>query len=246
MHEEIESFAAGETAPRGPECRALNLGYRSDRERARALEAFERLSPGDRLEIVANQRQGQLVAELQARYGTRFYWWPLQRGPLAWRMALAKPALDAPATVAAMMGADHLRLCRLWDELERAAELRQIDRVRRRSADLSLGLRRYIDIEEAVLFPLLEAQTQMSAASATAPMPAEHAGIERILHELHKLRTATDHATILEMFDGPVEPMILFERHCRKEEATLYRLMDIVFNPAEERELLSLLQEFEV
>lgn len=144
------------------------------------------------------------------------------------------------------MGADHLRLCGLWGQLERAAELCQIDRVHRRSAELSLGLRRYIDIEEAVLFPLLEAQTQMSAVSATAPMRAEHGGIERILNELHKLRTTTDCAALLETFDRPVEPMTLFERRCRKKEATLYPLMDIVFNPAEERALLSFLQEFKI
>jgi hypothetical protein len=43
--------------------------------------------------------------------------------------------------------------------------------------------------------------------------------------ELHKLRTTTDSLAILEMFDPPVEPMTLFQRHCRKEEATLYPLM---------------------
>lgn len=245
MHEGTR-FIASEAVPTSHEHRVLDLGYLSDDERARALEAFERLSPGDSLEIVTKRREGQLVADLQARYGTGFYWWPLERGPVVWRVILAKPALNAPETVAAMMGADHLRLCGLWGLPERAAELCQIDRVHRRSAELSLGLRRYIDIEEAILFPLLEAQTQMNAAIATAPMRAEHAGIERILDELHKLRTTTDCATILEMFHRPVEPMTLFQRHCRKEEATVYPLMDMVFNPAEERELLTLLQEFEI
>ena len=57
---------------------------------------------------------------------------------------------------------------------------------------------------------------------------------------------ATDCAVILEIFDRPVEPITRFEHQCRKEEATLYPLMDIVFDSAEERELLSLLQEFEI
>jgi uncharacterized protein (DUF2249 family) len=191
IHHGKQSFTAGGAVPTRHECRVLNLSDLSDQERARALEVFERLLPGDSLEIVAKQRPGRFVTELHARYGTRFYWWPLERGPLAWRATLAKPALDAPATVAAVMGADHLRLCRLWGQLERAAELCQIARVHRRSAELSLGLRRYVDIEEAVLFPLLEAQSQMSAAYATAPMRAEHGRIERILDELQKLRTTT-------------------------------------------------------
>ena len=246
MHEGIQSFTASGAAPMSHERRVLTLDSLSGQGRTRALEAFERLLPGDSLEIVATQRLGQFFAELQADHGTRFYSWPLERGPLVWRAILAKPALDAPATVAAVMAADHLRLCGLWGQLERAAKLCQIDRVHRRSAELSLGLRRYIDIEEAVLFPLLEAQTQMSAASATRPMRAEHAGIELILEKLQKLRTTTDCTAILETLDRPVEPMTLFERHCRKEEAALYLLMDIVFDPAEEHALLSLLQEFEI
>ena len=224
----------------------LNLGYLSDQECARALKAFERLSPGTSLEIVTKQRAGRLVAQLQARCGAGFYWWPLERGPLAWRMILTKPELDAPVTVAAVMGAGHLRLCELWDQLERAVELRQIDCVHRRSAELSLGLRRFIDIEEEVLFPLLEAQTQMSALSATTRMRAQHRGIERILNQLDQLRTTTNCATILEIFEQPVESMTLFQNHCRMEETALYPLMDIVFDPAEERELLRLLQEFEI
>ncbi len=246
MHEGIQSFTATGAAPTSHERRVLTLDSLSGQGRTRALEAFERLSPADSLEIVAKQRPGQFVTELRARYGTRFYWWPLERGPLVWRAILAKPALDAPATVAAVMAADHLRLCGLWGQLGRAAELCQIDRVRRCSAELSLGLRRYIDIEEGVLFPLLEAQTQMSAASATIPMRAEHGRIEGILEKLQKLRTTTDCTAILETLDRPVEPRTLFQRHCRKEEAALYPLLDMVFDPAEERELISLLQEFEI
>jgi len=48
------------------------------------------------------------------------------------------------------------------------------------------------------------------------------------------------------MFDQPVEPMTLFQHHCRGEEATLYCSMEIRFNRAEKRELLLLLQAFEI
>ena len=61
-----------------------------------------------------------------------------------------------------------------------------------------------------MLFPLLEAQTQMRAANVTAPMRAEHLRIQPILGELYKLRATTYCAAILEMFDRPVEPMTLF------------------------------------
>lgn len=250
MQEGIRSFTAGAAGPKSHERRMLNLADLSDQERARVLEAFERLSPGDSLEIVVKQRPGQFVAELQAPYGTRFYWWPLERGPLVWRARLAKPAPDAPApdapaTVVAVMGADHLRLCQLWRQLERAAELCRLDCIHRRSAELSLGLRRYIDIEEAILFPLLEAQTRMSAG-LTRRMRREHLEIKRMLDRLDEIRTTTECAKTLEMFDQLVEPMTLFQHHYRNEEAALYPFMDIVFDCAEKRELFSLLQAFEI
>jgi hemerythrin-like domain-containing protein len=107
-------------------------------------------------------------------------------------------------------------------------------------------LRRYIDVEEAVLFPPFETQAQMSTASPTERMRTEHHQIRGVLDQLDKLRTTADCSTILQMFDRLVALMTLFRNHCRREEATLYPLMDIVFALDEERELLSLLQVFEI
>jgi len=244
MDEEKQSFIPGGASSH--KRRVLNLGDLSDQDRTRALQAFECVASGNSLEIVSKRRLGQFVAELQTRYDASFYWWPLERGPRLWRAILAKPALGAPASVATAMGVDHLRLRELWCELERALALGRIDCAHRRSAELSLGLRRYIDIEETILFPIFEAQTQMSAAAVTERMRAEHRGIERIVDQLDKLRTTTDCVAIREMLDRPVEPMTLFQRHCRGEEAALYPVMNMVFNSVEEHELLSLIQVFEI
>lgn len=224
----------------------LDLGGLSERERARALQAFEHLAPGDSLEVAVRRQPGPLFFELQNHYAAEFYWWPLERGPLVWRVMLSKPAHGAQPTVATVMGADHHRLHELWREFELAAELCQIDAVHRRLGELSLGLKRYIDIEEAVLFPLLEAQTGMDADGAIGAMRSEHREIERVVDQLDKLRLTRACATILQTFDQPVEPMALFRNHYRKEEAVLYPLMDMVFSHAEERELLSLIQAFEI
>ena len=75
---------------------------------------------------------------------------------------------------------------------------------------------------------------------------SEHREIERVVDQLDKLRLTRDCATILQTFDQPVEPMALFRSHYLKEEAVLYPLMDMVFSHAEERELLSLIQAFEI
>lgn len=226
----------------------LDLEGLSECERARALRAFGRLAPGDSLEVAVHRQPGPgpLFFELQNHYGRHFYWWPLERGPLVWRVMLSKPAHRAKPTVASVMGADHHRLHELWREFELAVEFCQIDAVHRRLGELSLGLRRYIDIEEAVLFPLLEAQTGMDGDGPTAVMRSEHREIERVVELLDKLRLTRDCATILQTFDQPVEPIALFRSHYRKEEAVLYPLMDMVFSHAEETELLSLIQAFEI
>jgi uncharacterized protein (DUF2249 family) len=226
--------------------RVLDLGELSERERARALETFEHLEGGDSIEIVACRQPGQLFFELQNRCGLHFYWWPLERGPLVWRVKLGKPAQDAQATVAGVMGADHQRLHELWREFELEVGFCQIDNVHRCLGELSLGLRRYIDIEEAVLFPLLEAQTGMDSDGPTAAMRSEHRAIGQVMNQLKKLRSTRDCATILQAFDQPVEPMAFFRNHCRKEDAVVYPLMERVFNEAEKREVLSLIQVFEI
>jgi len=241
-----KSSGTGDTARAIRERPVLDLGELSERERARALQAFERLAPGDFLEVAVRRQPGPLFFELQNHYGRDFYWWPLERGTLVWRVMLSKPAHGAQPTVALVMGSDHYRLHELWRQFELAVELCQIEAVHRRLEELSLGLRRYIDIEEAVLFPLLEAETGMDSDGTIGAMRSEHREIERVADQLDKLRLTRDCATILQTFDQPVEPMALFRSHYRKEEAVLYPLMDMVFGHAEARELLSLIQAFEI
>lgn len=225
----------------------LDLGELSERENALALHAFECLAPGDSLELAARRPLGSLFFPLQNQYGRDFHWWPLERGPLVWRATLSKLAHEANPTIATAMAADHCRLLELWREFEAAVELCYIDVAHCRLGELSLGLRRYIDIEEAVLFPLLEAQTGMSGDSgAIGAMRSEHRKLGRVAEQLDRLRLTRDCATILQIFDQPIEPMALFRSHCRKEEAVLYPLLDLVFGRAEESELLSLIQAFEV
>ncbi|MGC1678462.1 MAG: hemerythrin domain-containing protein [Candidatus Binataceae bacterium] len=224
----------------------IDLGTLSGCERVQALETFEGIAAGGSFEISARRRLTLLFCELRDRFGAGFYWWPLERGPLVWRVMLAKPAQGAQPTVATVMSADHHRLHKLWCEFESAVELCQIETVHRRLSELSLGLRRYIDIEEVVLFPLLEAQTRRDDGNLTAAMRSQHREIAHLLDQFDKLRLTKDCASILQAFDQPVEPMAIFRNHYRNEEAVLYPLMEKVFSPVEERELLSLIQAFEI
>ncbi|MGH7933334.1 MAG: hemerythrin domain-containing protein [Candidatus Binataceae bacterium] len=250
MHRESQPFLST-ASPRGINDETLVVDL-TDRAQpaageARVFDAYDRIIPGCALEIVAKHAPNRLFAEFQARYRLCFLWWPLEKGPDIWRVMVAKPAPAAAATVAGVMGADHHRLHELWRDFIRSVELCGIDQLRRRAAEFVLGTRRHIEIEEVMLFPLLEAQTGLFSSGPTAVMRSEHRQIEAVLDRLDELTAARDCATSLQVFDGePDDPSALFSGHDRKEEATLYPFMDRVFSRSEKNELLSVVPAFEI
>lgn len=92
-------------------------------QHARTLEAYDRLSSGDALEITSTHRPSHLFAEFRARYGLAFYWWPLESRPGVWRVMVARPAPEPATTIAGVMGADHHRLHDLWRDFVRGVEI---------------------------------------------------------------------------------------------------------------------------
>ncbi len=214
---------------------------------ARALEAYDRISVGDALEIVSTQRPGHLFGEFRARYGSGFYWWPLENRSDVWRVMVAKPAPERATSVAGVMGADRHRLDDLWRDFVRGVGTRRFDGLSRCLGELALGLHRHIAIEEAMLFPLLEAQNQMKLVGPTIAMRKEHRRIEAMLDRLSRLVATPQRAAILQGFGDELdEPSALLANHHSKEEALLYPLIDRIFDPVERRELLSAVQEFEI
>lgn len=247
MHSQTQSFLST-ASPQNVGGESLVVDLTDVLQTARAacvFDAYERMSPGSALEIVTNHAPKGLFAEFQARYRLSFHWWPLEKGPAVWRVMVAKPAPETAATVAGVMGADHHRLHDLWRDFIRSVELCRIDQFHQRAAEFALGMRRHIEIEETMLFPLLEAQTEMDGP--TAVMRAEHREIEATLVRLDKLVVASDPATIWRTLAGePDDPSALFSSHEGKEEAILYPFMDHVFGRAEKDELLSVIQAFEI
>jgi uncharacterized protein (DUF2249 family) len=246
MHGHMQSFTQDIAEWTSNERQVLDLGNFSKHERAHALRAFDSLPPGGSLEIITRCKPGHLFFELQNHLGLNFYWWPLERGPVLWRVMLAKPALSVKPTVSTMMSAHHGHLNQLWEELETAVELHHIGCIHRCVDELTLRARRYIDIEEALLFPLLEAQTAVKGKASTAAMRSEHRRIERALDQFDKLRHLTDYAEVLQSYEQDIRMAELFETHCRKEERILYPIIEIAFNPEEKSELLPVIQAFEI
>jgi iron-sulfur cluster repair protein YtfE (RIC family) len=89
----------------------------------------------------------------------------------------------------------------------RSVEITRIDDLSHCLGELALGLHRHIAIEEAMLFPLLEVQTEMKPAGPTRVMRKEHRRIEARLGRLSRLVATPQCAAILQGFDGePDEP----------------------------------------
>ena len=218
-----------------------------NRPNMRAREAYDRISSGDALEIVSTRRPGHLFAEFRACYGSAFYWWPLENRPGVWRVMVAKPAPEPATTVAGVMGADPHRPHDLWRDFVRGVEICRIDDLSCCFGEFALGLHRHIAIEEAMLFPLLEAQTEMKFGGPTSAMRREHRRIEAMLDRLNRLGATRQCAAIPQGFDDePDEPSALLANHDSKEEAILHPFIDRIFDPVERRELLSAVQEFEI
>ena len=77
-------------------------------------------------------------------------------------------------------------------------------------------------------------------------MRLEHGEIKGALSHFCMLCSSGNCATILQAFERPVEPMRLFRSHCLKGAAPLYPFMSDIFDSAENRELLLLIQAFEI
>lgn len=117
----------------------------------------------------------------------------------------------------AWMEADHIRLDALWEratELRGAAPAEALVLLR----EFAVGLRRHIDVEEAVLFPYYEARNPEPTARLTDVLREEH----------RRIRTALD--TLLDRAAGAVTEYGVAEvtlrnvlwAHNAREEGLLY------------------------
>lgn len=212
-----------------------------------ALEAYEPLPPIGTIELVSDRPLTLLFTEFQRIYRHGFYWWPLENGPDIWRVMLAKPAVWTKESTGSFLDADQRRLSTLWRDLLKNVELCRFDRIRRRAAEFSLGLRRRIRLEEGILFPAFEERTRLAPdASPTALMRLEHRQIEKVLELIDNLTEAHDCVSALQALDMDIEPDPLFISHDSKEEMILGPVMYRTFSAEESRMLLSKMQSFEV
>jgi len=115
-----------------------------------------------------------------------------------------------------------------WAEVEAAADARDDEALRARWQDFARGFRRHLAMEEALLFPALEAATGMRDAGPTHVMRAEHQQMRAVLDQMAAAMERGDREELLDQGDTL---HILVQQHNVKEEGVLYPLAERTLAP---------------
>lgn len=205
-----------------------------------ALAAFDALSAGQSLVIRAGREPRELLSQLQAERKGTFEWSLLEAQPSCCRVQLTRRAANRGARreLTEALAWDHDRL----DELEQQAFnlLAGGDRAGAQAAwsEFTVGLRRHIRFEEALLFPAFEEGLEVTPeAGPTAVMCAEHREIERLIEAIGQALVAGE---------APLPLRSALHRvlgeHNLKEERMLYPATDQVLDPEERDALVARIQ----
>jgi regulator of cell morphogenesis and NO signaling len=168
--------------------RALDVRGRSaETAAAEALAWFDSLGPAERFVLVGADAGGETLRRLQAERPGAFEWSPLQSGPPAWRVEIARSDASRAAArgINEALSWDHDRLDSLEAAAFQARAAGDLAAAYDLYAEFAFGLRRHIGFEEDLLFPAFEAGSGMPpTAGPTAVMRAEHREILRLLEEI--------------------------------------------------------------
>ncbi len=210
---------------------------------AEIFEAFDGLAAGQAIEVVSDCDPRPFLELFRERLAGRFDWWPLEEGPALWRVVVVRRDNHVARTIADFLEADHRRLREVWNDCRHGVHVCDLTRIRARSAEFALGLRRHIRMEEQILFPALEQRTGMQGMGPTAVMRMEHREIENVLEWLSVIGEAENCATIKQTAEGRLDSAsALFENHDFKEEKILYPMADRMLKSDEVGQLLLKMQ----
>ncbi len=137
-------------------------------------------------------------------------------------------------SIATFFAEDHDRLDKLFQEYQTRKNT-NFPLAKNSFREFLIGLRRHIDWEERVLFPLFERKTGFSGQGPTAVMRYEHVEIKQALEALHNyVRDGDPNADALE------EALLaILKGHNRKEEDILYPAIDNLTDESERQNMFA-------
>ncbi|MBI5561155.1 MAG: DUF2249 domain-containing protein [Deltaproteobacteria bacterium] len=216
----------------------LDVREMTPRERhPRIFDTFRALNEGEYFILVNDHDPRPLLYQFQNEHDGEFEWWPLEQGPTAWRVAVARKKKDAGGrTLTDYMQTDHRRLDAIFERFSVAVKEKRWDDASRDFRVFSLGLKRHIKAEEDILFPLFEKKTGMVDAGPTVVMRMEHKEIKDLLDRVLNKTDGKDSTGISE---GTYALVNILADHNMKEEHILYPESDACVSDMERAQVIN-------
>lgn len=212
-----------------------------DDEARLALDAFDKLRPGERVSLTLVRSPRSLLARFRLQRKGQFNWTPTSDGPSPWQVEVSCREAEKGSlrTVNETLSWDHDRL----DDLEaRAFAARDRGDLAQAAALMSafaFGLRRHIRFEEELLFPEFESRLSLSPEMGpTAVMRDEHREILGFLDRLE--RAMGDGASNVDSLRHGLHSVL--GNHNLKEENIVYPGTDQAMSPLERDTLVERIQ----
>ena len=144
-------------------------------------------------------------------------------------------------TITVFFAEDHDRLDKLFMEWQTKKHV-DFPAAKKAFREFLMGLRRHIDWEEKILFPVFDRNAGFPGQGPTAVMREEHREIKRVLENMHEFVRGGDiHTDRLEA----ALPTVLKE-HNTKEENILYPALDTVTSDEEREKIFTEIQRISV
>lgn len=187
---------------------------------SRIFGTFSALKPGESFILINDHEPKPLLYQFQAEHFGEFDWWPLESGPQAWRVTIAKRGNNDPRrTVTEYLHTDHRRLDGIFNNFMNAVKGNELDEATKGFREFRLGLKRHIRVEEDILFPVFEQKTGMFDGGPTAVMRMEHKEIQELLDRILAAAEGKEPDKAISSSNSLIN--ILME-HNMKEEHILY------------------------
>lgn len=200
------------------------------------FEAFKSLRPGETFILVNDHEPKPLLYQFQAEHAGEFDWWPLEQGPKAWRVAVARRIeTDPNRTITEYLQTDHKRLDVIFNAVLEAVKTGQWTEAASSWAEFSLGLKRHIKIEEELLFPAFEEKTGMTDAGPTFVMKMEHTDIKELIDKITAAAAGKDSEGIS---NATYTLANILADHNMKEEHILYPESDSFLTDSERAQII--------
>lgn len=181
------------------------------------------LAPEEGFVLVNDHEPKPLLYQFQAERPGRFNWSVLEAGPTRFRVEIRRRAGEGSRTVTELLEGDHDRLDGILDSVRTLVAAGSFGEARERFAEFTCGLRRHIDFEEQILFPVFEKATGMFEAGPTSVMRGEHVEIRDLLDAVAATLPDADSARAGDAIERLVDSL---GTHNLKEERVLYPMAD--------------------